>query len=79
VNKEVNLGVPYNVGKFLSGRATGGFSRRAQLHGVSWWCMDTRKTLLTIQHEKIYTRNMIFIFHTFCLQHSSTYYKKVKW
>jgi hypothetical protein len=25
-----------NVGKFLSIRATGGFSRRTHLHGVSW-------------------------------------------
>jgi hypothetical protein len=31
----VNLQVPSNVGKFLSSCATGGFSGRAQLHGVS--------------------------------------------
>jgi hypothetical protein len=35
VNTVMNLRVPYNVGKSLSGCATGGFSRRAQLHGVS--------------------------------------------
>jgi hypothetical protein len=35
VNTVINLLVPYNVGKFLSGCATGGFSRRAQLRGVS--------------------------------------------
>jgi hypothetical protein len=35
VNTVMNLQVPQNVGKFLSGCATGGFSRRAQLHGVS--------------------------------------------
>jgi hypothetical protein len=35
VNTVMNLRVPYNVGNFLSGCATGGFSRRAQLHGVS--------------------------------------------
>jgi hypothetical protein len=35
VNTVMNLRVPQNVGKFLSGCATGGFSRRAQLHGVS--------------------------------------------
>jgi hypothetical protein len=31
VNKVLNLRVPYNAGKFLSGCTTGGFSRRAQL------------------------------------------------
>jgi hypothetical protein len=30
----MNLWVPSNVGKFLSGWATGGFLKRAQLHGV---------------------------------------------
>jgi hypothetical protein len=35
VNTVMNLRVPYNVGKFLSSSATGGFSRRAQLRGVS--------------------------------------------
>jgi hypothetical protein len=35
VNTVMNLWVPYNVGKFLSGCATGGFSRSTQLHGVS--------------------------------------------
>jgi hypothetical protein len=35
VNMVMNLGVPEN-GKFLSGCATGGFSRRSQLHGVSY-------------------------------------------
>jgi hypothetical protein len=31
----MNLRVSANVGEFLSSCATGGFSRRAQLHGVS--------------------------------------------
>jgi hypothetical protein len=35
VNTVMNFGVPWNVGKFLSSCATGGFSRRSQLHGVS--------------------------------------------
>jgi hypothetical protein len=35
VNVVMNLWVPENVGKFLSSCGTGGFSRRAQLHGVS--------------------------------------------
>jgi hypothetical protein len=35
VNTIMNLRVPENVGKFLSSCATGGSSRRAQLHGVS--------------------------------------------
>jgi hypothetical protein len=35
VNTVMNLMVPYNVGKFLRLCATGGFSRRAQVHGVS--------------------------------------------
>jgi hypothetical protein len=36
VNTVMNLRVPENVGKFLSSCATGGFSRRAHLHGVSY-------------------------------------------
>jgi hypothetical protein len=35
VNTLMNFRVPYNFGKFLSSCATGGFSRKAQLHGVS--------------------------------------------
>jgi hypothetical protein len=35
VTTVMNLRVPKNVGKFLSSLATGGFSRRPQLHGVS--------------------------------------------
>jgi hypothetical protein len=35
VSTVMNLQVPYNFGKFLSICTTGGFSRRAQLHGVS--------------------------------------------
>jgi hypothetical protein len=35
VNKVMNLRVPLNVGKFLSGCTIYGFSRRAQLHEVS--------------------------------------------
>jgi hypothetical protein len=34
-NTVINLRVPYNLGKFLSSCTSGGFSRRAQLHGVS--------------------------------------------
>jgi hypothetical protein len=34
VNMVMNLQVPYNVGKFLNGCTTGGFSRRDQFHGV---------------------------------------------
>jgi hypothetical protein len=35
VNTAMNFQVPSNVEKFLSSCATGSFSRRAQLHGVS--------------------------------------------
>jgi hypothetical protein len=35
VNTEMNVRVPSNVGGFLSSCVTGGFSRRAQLHGIS--------------------------------------------
>jgi hypothetical protein len=35
VNKVMNLRVTQSSGKFLSSLKTGGFSRRAQLHGVS--------------------------------------------
>jgi hypothetical protein len=36
VKTVMNLRVPENVGKFLSSCTIGGFSRRAQLHGVSF-------------------------------------------
>jgi hypothetical protein len=32
VNTVMNIGVPYNAGKFLSGCTISSFSRRAQLH-----------------------------------------------
>jgi hypothetical protein len=35
VNTVMNLWVPQNIGKFLSSCATGGSSRKTQLHGVS--------------------------------------------
>jgi hypothetical protein len=35
VNTVMNIRIPQNVGKFLDSCSTGGFSRRAQLHGVS--------------------------------------------
>jgi hypothetical protein len=35
VNTALNLQVPWNVGKCLSGCATGGFATSAQLRGVS--------------------------------------------
>jgi hypothetical protein len=35
VNMIMQLRVPQNVGELLSSCATGGFSRRAQLHGFS--------------------------------------------
>jgi hypothetical protein len=34
VNAVMNLQVPSNVGKFLRRCMTGGFSRRAQFHGI---------------------------------------------
>jgi hypothetical protein len=37
VNTVIQLRVPQNVRKFLSSCTTGGFSRRAQLHGVSYF------------------------------------------
>jgi hypothetical protein len=36
VNMVMNHPVPYNVLKFLSSCATGNFSKRAQLHGVTY-------------------------------------------
>jgi hypothetical protein len=36
VNTVMNLRVPLNFGKFLSSCTTGGFSKRAELHGVSY-------------------------------------------
>jgi hypothetical protein len=35
VSTVMNPRVPLNVGKLLSGCATGGFSKRAQINGVS--------------------------------------------
>jgi hypothetical protein len=35
VNTVINLGIPQNVGKFLSSCTTGGFSRRARINEVS--------------------------------------------
>jgi hypothetical protein len=35
LNATINLRVPQNVGNFLSSSATGGVSRRAQLHESS--------------------------------------------
>jgi hypothetical protein len=35
VNTVMYLRAPLNIGRFLSSCTTGGFSRRAQLHGVS--------------------------------------------
>jgi hypothetical protein len=35
VNAVMNLRIPLNAGKFLSGCTVGGFSRRAQLHDKS--------------------------------------------
>jgi hypothetical protein len=35
VNTVINFRIPKNVGEYLSSCATGGFSIRAQLHGVS--------------------------------------------
>jgi hypothetical protein len=41
VNVVMNLRVTLNVGKSVSSCTTGGFSRRAQLHGVSYLCQQT--------------------------------------
>jgi hypothetical protein len=38
VNTVMNLRVPQNVGKFLSGCTTGSFSRRTHLHEISSLC-----------------------------------------
>jgi hypothetical protein len=35
VNTVINLQVPQNFGKFSSSCTTGGFSKRAHLHGVN--------------------------------------------
>jgi hypothetical protein len=46
VNTVMNLRVPLNVGEFLNSWATGGFSRRAQLHGVSYFFSYYRRVKL---------------------------------
>jgi hypothetical protein len=45
VNTVMNLRVPYNFGKFLSGCATDGFLRMAELHGVSYMHQDESKSV----------------------------------
>jgi hypothetical protein len=46
MNTLMNLLVPYNVGKFLRTCATGSFSRRIQLHEVSYTeCIENCWTL----------------------------------
>jgi hypothetical protein len=39
VNRIMNLWVPLHFGKVQRGCTTGGFSRRAQLHHISYLCM----------------------------------------
>jgi hypothetical protein len=41
VNTVMNLRIPKNVRKFLNSCTIGGFSRRAQLHEVSFWLVST--------------------------------------
>jgi hypothetical protein len=41
----MSLRVPENAGKFFSSYTTGGFSRRAQLHGVSYCWFSARGSL----------------------------------
>jgi hypothetical protein len=50
VNTVMNLRVLYNVEKFLSSCATGGFSRRTQLHGVT-------RSFRTIREMRTYSKN----------------------
>jgi hypothetical protein len=42
VNTVMNLRVPQNTGKFFSSCVTGGFSRRAKLHEVSYIVITMR-------------------------------------
>jgi hypothetical protein len=46
VNAVMNLRVPCNVRKFVSSWATGGFSRRTQLHKVSYLGSINRRRLI---------------------------------
>jgi hypothetical protein len=50
VSTVMNLRVPYNVGKFLSSCASGGFSRRVQLHG-SQLCDPSNMPISMEQHS----------------------------
>jgi hypothetical protein len=45
LNTVINFLVPYNFRKFLSNWATGGFSRRAQLHRVSELIFKSSKSI----------------------------------
>jgi hypothetical protein len=54
-NTVMNLWVPQNAGKFLYSCITGGFSRRARLHGVS--CLNSQKLC-------ILPTNCIHVIHT---------------
>jgi hypothetical protein len=51
----MNLHVPYMLRSSLSGWVTGGFSRRAELHGVSYF--SWAKLVVDAEHEVILIKN----------------------
>jgi hypothetical protein len=54
VNTVMNLLVPYNAGKFLSSCTSGSFSRRAQLHEVTWlWHLIFWSFIKTCRHIQV--------------------------
>jgi hypothetical protein len=52
MNTVLNLRVPYIVGKFLRSCTTGCFSRRAQLHEVSYFTVQRKRfCVLCLWHQ----------------------------
>jgi hypothetical protein len=88
VSTAMNLRVPQNVRKFLSSRATGNVSRRAQLHGVSFFSYNVTyfkmsgESCLANGHDNIFCNIggaifcILLLFHHCSLSHSNTGLKR---
>jgi hypothetical protein len=59
VNTAMNLLVPSDVGKFLSGCKTGGFSRRAHLRGLSYMLLNAISIGFIWLNEKLRAKSLL--------------------
>jgi hypothetical protein len=72
LNMVVNLLVSYNVGEFLSSCITGGISKRAQLHGVSftWTVINEISNIMScIQKVRVISHAVITIVTVYAKKH----------